>query len=354
MPDTMQAAVYYGARDIRVEEVPVPRRASGEALVRVLRSGICGTDASEWVAGPKTFPVLRRHPNSGHQGPLILGHEFVGEVVEADPDSENKIGDLVATGAGIWCGTCRSCKEGRTNQCATYKTLGLNIDGGMAEYVSVPSKTLRALPEGLSVDYAGLAQPLAVGIHAARRSGARDGDNVVVIGAGAIGSFVLAGLKHLVDVDVTVVDFPGKRLERATRLGAHRTLTPSEDLGAEIIEALGGKKPDVVIEASGAPGQLVSALTMVADGGRVLAVGIPKEKPELDVHSLVFREITLETTLAHVCDTDLPAALDILNTGPLGQELAEAPVGLADLPAALERLSTGKVEGKVLIDPALR
>ena len=102
--------------------------------------------------------------------------------------------------------------------CLSYRTLGLNVHGGMAEYVSAPVKTLRPIPAGLSVDHAGLAQPLAVGIHAARRSGARDGDNVVVIGAGAIGSFVLAGLKHLNDVNVTVVDFPGRKVERALRL----------------------------------------------------------------------------------------------------------------------------------------
>lgn len=351
MSQTMKAAVYHGARDIRIEDVAVPDPSSGDVLLRVLRSGICGTDASEWVAGPKTFPVTRRHPISGHIGPLILGHEFVGEIVDVPTGSSFAVGDLVATGAGIWCGGCRRCLEGRTNQCSTYRTLGLNVNGGMAEFAAVPSKTLRALPAGLSVDHAGLAQPLAVGIHAARRSGARDGDNVVVIGAGAIGSFVLAGLKYLGDVNVTVVDFPGPRLERATRLGADRTLGASDDIAADVVEALGGK-PDVVIEASGAPGQLVSALQMVTDGGRVLAVGIPKEKPALDMHSIVFREITLESTLAHVCDTDLPAALDILATGRLGRELAEAPVGLSDLPSSLDRLSTGQVEGKVLIDPA--
>lgn len=353
MPQPMKAAVYYGAHDIRVEEVPTPTPGEGEALVQVLRSGICGTDASEWVAGPKTFPVERRHPNSGHLGPIIPGHEFVGEIVEADPASDLAVGDIVASGAGVWCGQCRRCREGRTNQCVSYKTLGLNVNGGMAEFVAVPSKTLRPLPTGMSVDHAGLAQPLAVGIHAARRSGARDGDNVVVIGAGAIGSFVLAGLKHLGDLNVTVIDFPGKRLDRATRLGADRALTPSETIGSDIVEVLGGSKPDVVIEASGAPGQLVSALQMVTDGGRVLAVGIPKEKPALDIHSMVFREVTLDTTLAHVCDTDLPAALQILAEGTLGQELAEAPVGLDQLGASLDRLAGGQVEGKVLIDPSI-
>ncbi|GAA5110546.1 zinc-dependent alcohol dehydrogenase [Haloechinothrix salitolerans] len=353
MTRTMRAAVYYGARDIRIEEAPVPTRGPGDVLVRVLRSGVCGTDAVEWVAGPKVFPIERQHPNSGHLGPLIPGHEFVGEIVETDPRSGFAVGDLVASGAGVWCGECRRCREGRTNQCASYTTLGLNVHGGMAEFVAVESKTLRVLPEGMSIDHAGLAQPLAVGIHAARRSGARDGDNVVVIGAGAIGSFVLAGLKHLRKLNVIVVDFPGKRLGRAVRLGADRTLAPSDTLAAEAVEALAGSKPDVVIEASGAPGQLAVALQLVNDGGRVLAVGIPQDKPALDVHSMVFREITLDSTLAHVCDADLPAALEILSNGTLGDELAEAPVGLDQLGKALDRLADGQVEGKVLIDPGL-
>lgn len=353
MPPTMKAAVYHGARDIRIEIVPVPTRGKGEALVRVLRSGICGTDASEWSVGPRTFPVERRHPISGHLGPIIPGHEFVGEIVAADPESDLVVGALVASGAGVWCGHCRRCNAGRPNQCVSYKTLGLNVNGGMAEYVAVPSMTLRQLPHGMSVDHAGLAQPLAVGIHAARRSGARNGDRVVVVGAGAIGSFVLAGLKHLFEVDVTVIDFPGDRLARATRLGADRTVSQSATIGADLTAAFGGAKPDVVIEASGAPGQLASALQMVTGGGRVLAVGIPKEQAALYIHSLVFREITLETTLAHVCDTDLPAALEVLAGGTVGNEFAEAPVGLDHLTSSLDRLAAGAVAGKILIDPGI-
>nr|WP_063920922.1 alcohol dehydrogenase catalytic domain-containing protein [Nocardia mikamii] len=349
----MRAAVYYGARDIRLEEVPVPSPGGGEALVRVLRSGICGTDASEWIAGPKTYPVTRRHPHSGHLGPIIPGHEFVGEIVRSDSDSDLAVGDLVASGAGVWCGTCRRCREGRTNQCGHYKTVGLNVHGGMAEYVAVPSKTLRRLPSGLSIDHAALAQPLAVGIHAARRAGGRDGDSVVVIGAGAIGSFVIAGLEHIGGFDITVVDIAADRLERAMRLGAHRALTTSDTIACDVREALGGHRPEVVIEASGAPGQLAEALAMVADGGRVLAVGIPKGKPELDIHSMIFREVTLDTTLAHICDTDLPAALDILAHGVIGGEFVEPAVALDQLGTSLDRLAAGRVEGKILIDPGM-
>lgn len=353
MSQTMRAAVYYGAEDIRVEERPVPQREPGEALVRVIRAGICGTDASEWISGPKVFPIQRAHPNSGHLGPLIPGHEFVGEVVDVDSTAGISVGNRVVSGAGIWCGECARCREGRTNLCDDYTTIGLNVHGALAEYVSVPSKTLRTIPSGLSVDHAALAQPLAVGIHAARRSGAKNGDNVVIIGAGAIGSFVLVGLKHLSDVNVIVVDFPGHKLERALRLGADGTLSPSENLMEQVIDAFAGL-PDVVIEASGAPGQLNEALRMARDGGRVLAVGIPKGSPALDIHSMVFREVTLDSTLAHVCGDDLPAALEILEQGILGAELAEEPVGLSMLGASLDALAAGNVDGKVLIDPSKR
>ncbi|WP_232331864.1 zinc-dependent alcohol dehydrogenase [Nocardia puris] len=352
MPSTMRAALYHGPRDIRIEEVAIPTLNPGEVLVKVLRSGICGTDAGEWVAGPKVFPVHHRHPHSGHLGPLIPGHEFVGEIVKSHPDATLPPGTLVASGAGIWCGECRRCRQGRTNKCLRYRTLGLNVHGGMAEYVAVPSVTLRALPAGLDTDHAALAQPLAVGIHAARRAGAVTGDRVAVIGAGAIGSFVLAGLRHLGDYQIAVIDIAATREARAKRLGADITLTASDALPEELTDAFDGARPDVVIEASGAPGQLALALDLVTDGGRVEAVGIPKQKPEIDLHSMIFREITLETTLAHVCDTDLPAALRILAENPtLGQEFAEPPVGLERLGDSLDRLAAGQVEGKVLIDP---
>lgn len=347
----MRAAVYHGAHDIRVANVDAPIRAPGTVLIKITRSGVCGTDATEWAVGPKIFPLNTPHRVTGHVGPMILGHEFVGEVVEADADSGFHPGDRVASGAGVWCGECARCLEGRTNMCDRYFTYGLSTDGGMAGFIATEAKNLVRIPDGLLDDYAGLAQPLAVGIHAARRSGATDGDRVVIIGAGAIASFVLAGLQHLVDAEILVVEFPGPKQERARRFGADHVVAPGEKLTEEVLAAFGGVRPDVVIEASGAPGQLATAVSLVRDGGRVLAVGLPKAKPELDIHSVVFREITIDSSLAHVCDEDLGPALDILAEGVVGPELLEAVVPLDELPAQLERLATGKLDGKVLIDP---
>ena len=347
----MRAAVDHADHDVRIEEVPAPTRAPGEALLEVLRSGMCGTDATEWKAGPLTFPVQHRHPVTGQEGPMIPGHEFVGKVLEVDESSRFSVGDVVASGAGVSCGVCDRCVEGRTNLCDRYYTLGLNINGGMAEFVSCPESTLVLVPDGLSIDLAGLAQPLAVGLHASRRSGVRDGDRVVLIGAGAIGSFVLAGLNSLVSADVTVIDFPGARLERARRLGATRVVEAGADAAARVAEAIGAFGADVVIEASGAPGQLNNALSMVRTGGTILQVGLPSTEQSVDIHALVMREITVRTTLAHVCGTDLVPALGILATTTLGAELLDSVRPLDDLAEQLERLATGGLEGKVLFDP---
>ncbi len=350
---SMTAAVYYGAGDVRVEQRPLPVRGVGEALIRVLRSGMCGTDASEWRSGPRVFAVGNPHQVTGHSGPMILGHEFVGEIAEADAGSGYLAGDLVACGAGISCGECPRCTEGRTNLCLRYRTLGLSMDGAMAQYVSAPTSTLSRIPAGLAIDRAALAQPLAVGLHAARRSRARSGDRVVVIGAGAIGAFVLAALLSLADVTVTVVDFAGDRLDRATALGAHHTVAAGPDVPADVLALVGADGADVVIEASGASGQLSRALELVRRGGVILQVGLPSQDQSLDIHRLVMSEITIETTLAHVCGDDLGAALDILASTDLAGHLLQGVYPLSDVATQLERLATGEIHGKVLFDPTL-
>lgn len=353
MTQQMLAAMYHASHDVRLETIDVPTPVAGEVLLKILRSGICGTDASEFKSGPLIFPTKKQHPNSGHLGPMVLGHEFIGEITSiSDPSSGFKVGDIVASGAGISCGQCRRCKEGRTNLCEKYVTLGLNRHGGLAEYVAVPTSTLVKVPAGLSLEAAGIAQPLAVGLHAARRSQVKNGDKVLLIGSGAIGTFVLAALKHLVNAEVTVLDFAGNRLERALRLGADHTVEVGPD-ATENIKKLFTTGIDVVIEASGAPGQLQFAIDMVKRGGSVLQVGLPTNRQEIDIHKIVMSEIEIHTTLAHVCGEDLGVALEILASTNLAEELIEGVYALSEVSNQLELLSTGKIQGKVLFDPTI-
>lgn len=351
---TMQAAVYRGPGDVQIETRKVPELSTDQVLLRVLRSGMCGTDAGEFTSGPKIFPTEKRHPISEHLGPLIMGHEFIGEVVAVGNQVKSfKVGDIAASGAGNSCGACDRCKEGRTNLCRSYVTSGLNRDGGMAEFVAIEEKTLEPVPEGLNLNSAGLAQPLAVGLHAARRSRAKSGDNVLLIGAGAIGTFVLSGLNYLFDLDVTVVDFEGNRLKRAKRLGATRTVATGEDVEQKLSGFSQGGF-DVVIEASGAPGQMSMALRLTRPGGTLLQVGLPSRAQEIEVHPMVMSEKTIETTLAHVCGSDLAPALEILNTTTLAEELIEGVFPLSQISEQLEKLAAGKIQGKILFDPQLK
>src|SRR3954453_6659592 len=189
----MIAAVYHAPGDVRVEDMPEPGDPQGSDLVlEVSRASICGTDASEFAHPPKFFPIASPHPFSGHQGPTIMGHEFTGRVVACGPEAGLALGDRVVCGAGVSCGRCEWCLRGRTNLCARYYTLGLHTHGGLAPYVATPASLCRTVPGTCSDDAAAMAQPLAVALHALRRSGAVPGQTVAIIGVGGIGSF-LAG-----------------------------------------------------------------------------------------------------------------------------------------------------------------
>ncbi|MEU6602563.1 zinc-dependent alcohol dehydrogenase [Streptomyces flaveolus] len=349
----MRAAVYHGAHDVRIERRPVPQAGPGEVLLRVTRSGICGTDATEYRNGPGLFPVRRKHPVSGHQGPLVMGHEFIGEAAAGGAGAEDLVGRRLASGAGVSCGSCPWCRAGRTNLCASYWTLGLNADGGLAEYVAVPASTCLPIPDGCGDDSAGLAQPLGVGLHAARRSGARPGETVVLIGAGAIGSFILCGLAaHGVD-RIIALDVDDARLATARALGASDAVNVAGDDPVEVVADLtGAEGTQVVIEASGVPGSAQRAMRMAARGGRVLLVGLAHAPQELDLAEATLREVDLLTTVAHVCGDDIPEALRLLTDGRIAQHLLDRVIGLdALVDEGLEPLAAGRAAGKILVDP---
>src|SRR5436190_6090113 len=203
----MKAAVFHGPHDVRIESVADPPAPAPEDVVlEVIRAAICGTDAAEWDHGP----VLCR-PG------VVLGHEFVGRVVEAgDGVLALRAGDRVVSGAGISCGRCRWCLLGRTNLCAEYRTLGLQVDGGLAEYVTSPASICRHVPDACDDDAAAMAQPLAVALHALSRVALAPDESVAVIGAGGIGSFIVAGAaRRARDGRVVALDVDAERLATA-------------------------------------------------------------------------------------------------------------------------------------------
>jgi (R,R)-butanediol dehydrogenase/meso-butanediol dehydrogenase/diacetyl reductase len=347
----MRAAVLHAPHDLRVEDRLDPVCGPGEAIIEVGYNGLCGTDATEYSKGPMMVPLTSRHPGSGHVGPTTLGHEFIGRVIDTGPGAEPWRGRRVACGAGVSCGTCTWCREGRTNLCESYYTLGLSTHGGLAQYVAAPAATLREIPPECADAEAALAQPLAVGLHAVARSGVRPGDTVVVLGAGAIGSFILAGLAEH-DGPVIALDIDEGRLATARTVGAsetkliHRAASPQE-----LRDLLSGGAR-VVIESSGAQGSAQRAFALAAQGGSVLLVGLTKAPQLVELADVVLREITIRTTVAHICDTDLPAALALLADRRLSTVLVDCTVPLKNVVAdTFEPLAAGTVRGKILVDP---
>src|SRR6476620_2453353 len=229
----MRAAVFHGPRDVRVENVPDPSApAQGEVVLEVVRAAICGTDASEWDHGP-----ILCHPG------VVLGHEFVGRVIElGDTITTLHVGDRVVSGAGISCGHCFWCLRRRTNLCAEYRTLGLQVDGGLAEYVTSPAAICHLVPDACDDDAAAMTQPLAVALHALSRVQQGPDETVAIIGAGGIGSFIIAGAsRRAADGRVVAVDIDADRLATASALGAHETVDATgHDLGELLLELSGG------------------------------------------------------------------------------------------------------------------
>ena len=295
----MRAAVFHGPRDVRVEEVSDPSSPSpGEVVLKVIRAAICGTDAAEWDHGP----VLCR-PG------VVLGHEFVGRVVDLGNDVTGlRMGDRVVSGAGISCGRCPWCLRSRTNLCADYRTLGLQVDGGLAEYVTSPAAICRPVPDGCDDDAAAMTQPVAVALHALSRVAQGPEESVAVIGAGGIGSFIVAGAsRRAVDGRVVAIDIDAERLATASALGADEAVDATgHDLATLLRELSDGVGFDVVIEASGAAHAPSAATAGVRRGGRVLLVGLHAAPREIDLTRMIVREVDIFTTVAHVYDSDHP------------------------------------------------
>ena len=351
MDGTMRAGVLHHPHDLRVDEVEIPQCGENDVLIRVTYNGLCGTDSTEYTKGPMMVPLTVAHPGSGHVGPTILGHEFIGEVVEAGANAQSLLGMRVACGAGVSCGTCERCRQGRTNLCSRYYTLGLSAHGGLAEYVVAPAGICVEIPQNCSDLDAALAQPLAVGIHSVRRANVTKGQRVALLGMGAIGSFICASLIGKGAI-VTAMDIDESRLEIATRLGATNTHLLGRDDTPQTVRENFSEGFDVVFETSGVDGAAERAYALASLGGTVVLVGLNKNPQSLVLAGIVLKEINTITTVAHVCATDLPEALELLTEHPLADILLDRVVALGDVvEGGLERLAAGQATGKILVDP---
>jgi len=290
---TMKAAVWYGGKDIRIEDVPKPKIRNDEVLVKVKVAGICGSELHAYEGVSQ-----RRTP------PLVMGHEFAGEVAEIGKDVKNlKLGERIAVDPLKRCGVCTPCVRGQGNVCRNVKLFGLHTSGAFAEYVAVPALNCYVLPDHVTYEEGAMTEPLSVALRAVNNTDVKLGDTVVVIGAGIIGLSILqaakaAGAGRLVATDV--VDY---RLDFAKSLGADITINSmTEDAVSRIMELTNGSGADVVFEAVGLEATVQQGLNMLAIGGKLTVVGMMSKTMTLNVLSIVPRELQVKGSYVYTSD----------------------------------------------------
>jgi (R,R)-butanediol dehydrogenase/meso-butanediol dehydrogenase/diacetyl reductase len=296
-----RAAVWYGARDVRVVDVELRAIGPAEAAIEVAYCGICGSDLHEYTDGPHAIPVNDPHPESGATAPIILGHEFCGTVVDVGSTvSALAPGDRVAVEPQYRCGACPRCQNGEYNICRHFGFAGLMGDGGMAERAVVPAYMLHRLPHTVSLEQAAVFEPAAVALHAWRRADIRPGETIAVVGLGPIGLLVvMLAVRHGAG-RVIATDLSPARLQLAHALGATRVV-PAEPRAAVpdlIRQATGGEGADVAFEVVGSEETLRTCLDATRKGGRVLLVGLA-ETVSIDAFAMVNKEQSIITSVGY-------------------------------------------------------
>jgi len=303
----MQAGVYTGVEKLTLQEWPKPELNPGEMLVKVRYAGICGTDMMIHAG---------RHPRV--VPPRVLGHEIFGAVVEtrAAADSKVKEGDRVAVFPLISCGRCAPCREGNAHVCEKLGLIGIDTDGGFAEFVKATPEQLIPVPPGVDDEQAALVEPLSVAVHVVRTSGFTAGDTALVTGAGPIGNLISQVLRAVGARSVLVSEAKPFRRELAERMG-FPVVNPLEMKPVEMVRKLTGEGfVDDVFEASGVTAAYRDAVQACKVRGHITFVGLPKLPPEVDVLNLVFKEIRTSGARVYT-PKDFRVAISLLEQGAI-------------------------------------
>lgn len=285
---TMKALVKPGpGPGLRLDDVPVPETGINDVLIRVDRTGICGTDLHiyKWDAwAQKTIPA-----------PMVVGHEFVGEIVEIGSNVHDFApGDVVSAEGHVVCGRCRNCLAGRRHLCKDTKGIGVNRPGAFAEYISVPVTNVWHHNHAVDRDVAAIFDPFGNAVHTALSFPVL-GEDVLITGAGPIGIIAAAVVKHAGARYVVITDVNDYRLELARRMGATVALNVTRGDLAEVQERLGMKEGfDVGLEMSGNPAALHALIGNMCHGGKIAMLGIPSEAIAIDWNKVVFNMLTIK------------------------------------------------------------
>ena len=276
-----------GERGLWLEEVPEPEVGINDVLIRIDRTGICGTDLhiynwAEWAR--KTIPV-----------PMVVGHEFVGEIVRVGSNVKDFFPGQVVSGEGhVVCGHCRNCLAGRRHLCADTKGIGVNRPGAFAEYLALPMTNVWVHSEGMDRDVAAIFDPFGNAVHTALSFPVL-GEDVLITGAGPIGIMAAAVARHAGARYVVITDVNEYRLELARKIGVTLAINPQKTTLQEVQKKLGMHEGfDVGLEMSGNPNAFRDMLSNMSHGAKIAMLGIPEKEMAIDWNTVIFSMLTIK------------------------------------------------------------
>jgi threonine 3-dehydrogenase len=285
---TMKALVKKeAAQGLWLEDVPIPEVGINDVFIKIMRTAICGTDLHiyNWDAwAQKTIPV-----------PMVVGHEFVGEVVSVGENvNDFHPGEIVSGEGHVVCGRCRNCMAGRRHLCANTSGIGVNRQGAFAEYLSLPMSNVWVHRPGIDLDVASLFDPFGNAVHTALQFNLFNED-ILITGAGPIGCMAAAVCKQAGARHIVITDLNPTRLEMARQLGATRCVDARSEKLADVQKALGMTEGfDVGLEMSGSPLAFNDMIANMCHGGKIALLGIPTEDMSIDWNTVIFNMLTIK------------------------------------------------------------
>ena len=339
----MRVAKYYNNRDVRLKEIPIPQIGPNEILVKVIASGICGSDVLEWYRMKKA--------------PLVLGHEIAGEIAKVGDNIRRfNVGDRVFVSHHVPCNKCHYCLNGHHTACETLHTT--NFDpGGFSEYIRVPQINVEVgtyrLPDSLSYEDATFIEPLACVIRGQRLAHVGSGDTVLILGSGVAGLLHVLLAKSRNTKRIIATDVSEYRLKAATQFGADLTLN-SRDLTPSLVrDSNEGRLVDKIVVCTGAVSAVSQAFESIDRGGTILFFAVPQPGTDVRVPMVDFwrNEITLVTSYG-AGPSDLEESLSMLGSNKIiPHKMITHKLGLSDIGSGFQLVASAGESLKVVIEP---
>ncbi len=317
----MQALVWRAARQMQLEEAPAPQAAADEILIRVGHAGICGSELSGYLGH-----------NALRVPPLIMGHEFAGQIIELGalvpqlrPDLQP--GDLVTVNPLWYCGDCAACNAGLNQLCSKRSLLGAHRPGAFAEFIAAPAKLALKLPPGMDTRSGALTEPAGCAVRIAELAGAVADKDCLVIGAGPIGLLSLQMLRYKGAARVFIAELDAARLSMGETLGGIPTQPRTTDVVAAVQEATAGAGVAAAIDAVGTAQTRAQCVAAVRPGGAVILSGLHEETSAMPVAAMIRSEVVARGSFAYT-PANFAAGLRLLEAGALRLDpwIVEAPL----------------------------